>query len=332
MKNALITGITGQDGSYLAELLLKKGYKVFGLVRRQSSPNYWRISHILDKIQLIEGDLGDQQSLNSALRASEPTEIYNLAAQSFVKASFQEPLHTADVTALGALRLLEAIRYYSPDSRFYQASSSEMFGRVREVPQNELTPFHPRSPYGFSKVFAHFATINYREGYGLYSCSGICFNHESPRRGIEFVTRKISDGVAKIKAGTEKEIVLGNTDAARDWGFAGDFVEAMYLMLQQKEPQDFVIATGETHTVKEFLKEAFEVAGIANYEKHVKVDRKYLRPAEVDRLQGDNTKAAKVLGWKPKTSFKELVKLMVEADMGRIEDMGGHKGARQKGA
>ncbi|MFH1257800.1 MAG: GDP-mannose 4,6-dehydratase [Candidatus Micrarchaeota archaeon] len=317
MKKALITGITGQDGSYLAELLLKKGYEVHGLIRRQSSPNFWRLEGVLDKIDLIEADLGDQQSINSAIKDTQPDELYNLAAQSFVKTAFKEPLYTADVTALGALRVLEAIRYFSPHTKFYQASSSEMFGKVRETPQNERTPFYPRSPYGFAKVFAHYATINYRESYNLFACSGICFNHESPRRGEEFVTRKIAQGAAKIKQGKQKEIVLGNLDAKRDWGFAGDYVEAMWLMLQQKQPDDYVIATGETHTVKEFVAEAFTAAGLPDWQKYIKTDPKFLRPAEVEILQGDYSKAKKQLNWSPKTSFKKLVKMMVDADLER---------------
>ncbi len=318
MKRALITGITGQDGSYLAELLLKKNYEVFGIVRRQSSPNYWRIADILEKVSLIEGDLADQQSLNAAIKGLQPDEIYNFAAQSFVSTSFKEPIHTADATALGALRVLEGIRYYSPHSKFYQASSSEMFGRVVETPQTEKTPFYPRSPYGISKVFAHYATINYRESFGIFGCSGISFNHESPRRGIEFVTRKISDGVAKIHLKKASSIVLGNLDAVRDWGFAGDYVEAMWLMLQTKQPGDYVIATGESKSVKDFVAEAFNVAGIEKWEKYVKTDPKFMRPAEVDLLRGSPVKIKKDLGWVPKTPFKALVKMMVEADIERI--------------
>jgi GDPmannose 4,6-dehydratase len=315
MKKALITGVTGQDGSYLSELLLKKGYEVHGLVRRQSSPNFWRLEGILDKIHLVEGDLGDQQSINAAIKEIQPDEVFNLAAQSFVKTAFREPIYTADVTALGALRVLEAIRYFSPQAKFYQASSSEMFGKVKQTPQDENTPFHPRSPYGVAKAFAHFATINYRESYDIFACSGICFNHESPRRGEEFVTRKIAIGVAKIKAGLQKELVLGNLDAKRDWGFAGDYVEAMWLMLQQSKPDDYVIATGETHSIREFLNEAFDCAGIGNWEKYARTDPKFLRPAEVDLLLGDNTKAKTQLKWSPKTSFKSLVKIMVDAEI-----------------
>ncbi|MEK6954523.1 MAG: GDP-mannose 4,6-dehydratase [Candidatus Micrarchaeota archaeon] len=316
-KKALITGITGQDGSYLAELLLKKGYEVCGLVRRQSAPNYARLEHILDKITLMEGDLADQQSINRIVKEVSPDEIYNLAAQSFVSTSFKEPLHTSDITALGCLRMLEAVRYYSPHSKFYQASSSEMYGKALETPQTETTPFHPRSPYGFSKVFAHFATINYRESYNLFAGCGICFNHESPRRGIEFVTRKISDGVAKIKKGKAKKLMLGNLDASRDWGFAGDYVEAMWLMLQQKKADDFVIASGQTHTVRDFVELAFESAGIADYQKYIEINKEFLRPAEVDLLLGDAGKAKRELGWSPKTSFQSLVKMMVESDIAR---------------
>ncbi|HLC48508.1 MAG TPA: GDP-mannose 4,6-dehydratase [Candidatus Norongarragalinales archaeon] len=319
MKKAFITGITGQDGSYLAEMLLRKKYEVFGLVRRQSSPNYWRIEGIRDRISFVEGDLADQQSLNSAVKEIQPDEVYNFAAQSFVRTSFREPIHTADITALGALRMLEAIRYFSPHSRFYQASSSEMFGKVLETPQSEKTPFYPRSPYGVSKVFAHYATVNYRESYGLYACSGISFNHESPRRGIEFVTRKISDGVAKIHLKKSSLITLGNMEAMRDWGFAGDYVEAMWLMLQQKMPGDYVIASGESKSVRDFLVEAFKVVGIEKWEKHIGVDPKFLRPAEVDFLRGDHSRIKQELGWAPKTSFKELVRMMVEADIERIK-------------
>ena len=316
-KKALITGITGQDGSYLAELLLSKGYRVCGLVRRLSTPNYWRIEHILDRIEILDGDLGDQESLNLAVKETEPDEVYNLAAQSFVKSSFRQPVYTAETTGLGALKLLEAVRYLAPEAKFYQASSSEMFGKVRSTPQNENTAFHPRSPYGVSKLFAHWATINYREGYNLHASCGILFNHESPRRGIEFVTRKISDAVAKISLGKQKELVLGNIDAQRDWGFAGDYVEGMWKMLQQKTPDDYVIATGETHSIGDFVREAFAVVGVTNWEKLVKTDSKFMRPAEVDFLKGDASKAKEKLGWFPKTSFKELVKMMVEADLER---------------
>lgn len=314
-KRALITGVTGQDGSYLAEFLLSKGYKVFGLTRRTSTPNYERIKHIQDKIELIPGDLLDQQSLTSAVEYSDPDEIYNLAAQSFVATSWSQPVLTGEFTALGATRMLEAVRQVKPKTKFYQASSSEMFGQVVETPQTETTPFHPRSPYGVAKVYGHWITINYRESYDLFAVSGILFNHESPRRGLEFVTRKISNGVAKIKLGHSKHIVLGNLDAKRDWGFAGDYVQAMWLMLQQDKPDDYVIATGENHSVGEFTKVAFEAIGISDWKKYVKISKEFLRPAEVDFLIGDATKAKKVLGWEPTVSFKELVKMMVDADI-----------------
>lgn len=314
-KRVLITGITGQDGSYLAEFLLSKGYQVFGLTRRTSTPNYERIKHIQDKITLIPGDLLDQQSLTSAVAIAHPDEIYNLAAQSFVATSWSQPVLTGEFTALGVTRMLEAVRQVKPDAKFYQASSSEMFGKAGQSPQNEKTPFHPRSPYGVAKVYGHWITINYRESYGLFTVSGILFNHESPRRGLEFVTRKISHGVAKIYHGSGEKIELGNLDAKRDWGFAGDYVEAIWLMLQQKEPDDFVIATGENHSVREFCGEAFKVIGINNWTKYVKVFQKLFRPAEVDFLIGDAAKARKVLGWKPKVKFGELVKMMVEADI-----------------
>ncbi len=314
-KKALITGITGQDGSYLAEFLLAKNYKVFGLTRRTSTPNYERIKHMQDKIELIPGDLLDQQSLTSAVEYSNPDEIYNLAAQSFVATSWSQPVLTGEFTALGATRMLEAIRQVKPKTRFYQASSSEMFGQVAESPQTERTTFHPRSPYGVAKVYAHWITINYRESYNLFAVPGILFNHESPRRGLEFVTRKISHGVARIKLGLQEYLTLGNLDAKRDWGFAGDYVEAMWLMLQQEIADDYVIATGENHSVEEFIKVAFEVIGEKNWKKHVKISKEFMRPAEVDFLIGDASKAKKVLGWTPKVSFKELVKVMVEADV-----------------
>src|SRR3990167_4158636 len=314
-KRALITGITGQDGSYLAELLLKKGYKVFGLTRRTSTPNYERIKHIQDKIELIPGDLLDQQSLTSAISYSKPDEIYNLAAQSFVATSWSQPVLTGEFTALGTTRMFEATRQVGPQAKFYQASSSEMFGQVKETPQTETTPFHPRSPYGVAKVYGHWITINYRESYDLFTVSGILFNHESPRRGLEFVTRKISHGVAKIHLGQQENIILGNLDAKRDWGFSGDYVEAMWMMLQQKNPDDYVIATGENHSVQEFAKEAFKVIGISNWKKYVKTTSELYRPAEVDFLIGDASKARKALGWRPKVSFKELIKMMVEADI-----------------
>ncbi|MDP2632484.1 MAG: GDP-mannose 4,6-dehydratase [Candidatus Curtissbacteria bacterium] len=315
MKRALITGITGQDGSYLAEFLLSKNYKVFGLTRRTSTPNYERIKHIQDQIELIPGDLLDQQSLTSAISLSNPDEIYNLAAQSFVATSWSQPVLTGEFTALGTTRMLESMRQVKPDAKFYQASSSEMFGEVQETPQTEKTPFHPRSPYGVAKVYAHWITINYRESYDLFTVSGILFNHESPRRGLEFVTRKISHGVAKIHLGQQDSLILGNLDAKRDWGFSGDYVEAMWLMLQQSKPDDYVIATGENHSVQEFVEAAFKVVGITNWKKYVKTSKEFYRPAEVDFLIGDATKAKKALGWKPKVSFADLVKLMVEADI-----------------
>lgn len=314
MKKALITGITGQDGSYLAELLLEKGYEVHGVVRRLSSPNYSRIDHIMEKITLHDADLHDALSLVRAVEACGPDEIYNLAAQSFVATSWQQSILTGDFTALGVTRLLEAARTHNPDVRFYQASSSEMYGKVKEVPQTEDTPFYPRSPYGVAKVYGHHITVNFRESYDMYCVSGILFNHESPRRGIEFVTRKISDGVARIHAGLQEKLFLGNLDAKRDWGFARDYVEAMWLMLQQDHADDFVIATGETHSVREFCEIAFARADM-DYKKYVEVDERYYRPAEVDVLLGDATKAREILGWEPKTSFKDLVELMVDADM-----------------
>lgn len=319
MKKALITGITGQDGSYLAEFLLTKGYEVFGLVRRNSIGNFSRIAHIKDKIYLIDGDISDMPSLISAIKNSQPDEIYNLAAQSFVGTSFVEPILTSEVTGIGALNVYEAARIIKPDSKIYQASSSEMFGKVKEIPQSEETPFYPRSPYGVAKVFAHHAAVNYRESYGMFICSGILFNHESPRRGEEFVTRKISLGVAKIKQGSTDKIILGNLDAKRDWGFAGDYVEAMWLMLQQESAGDFVIGTGETHSVREFLDEAFKVVGISDWSNFVESDPKFLRPAEVDLLIANPKKAAEEMSWKPKTTFKDLVKLMVEADIQKLK-------------
>jgi len=318
MKKALITGITGQDGSYLAELLLSKGYEVYGLVRRSSLENYERIEHIREKIKFVSGDLNDQTSLDEAIRKIQPDEVYNLGAQSFVPASWEQPILTAEITGLGVLKLLEAIRKNKPDTKFYQASSSEMFGEVKEIPQKETTPFHPRSPYGVSKVFGHYITVNYRESYNIFACSGICFNHESPRRGLEFVTRKISDGVARIKLGLAKELRLGNLEAKRDWGFAGDYVQAMWLMLQQGEPDDYVIATGETHSVKEFVELAFSYVGL-DWKKYVISDKKYFRPAEVDLLIGDSTKARQKLGWKPKVNFKQLVEMMVQEDLKKLQ-------------
>src|SRR3989338_1075291 len=314
-KRALITGVTGQDGSYLAEFLLSKGYKVFGLTRRTSTPNYERIKHIEDKIELIPGDILDQQSLTSAVSLARPDEIYNLAAQSFVATSWSQPVLTGEFTALGVTRMLEAVRQVRPNAKFYQASSSEMFGMVRESPQNENTPFHPRSQYGVAKVYGHWITINYRESYGLFTVSGILMNHESPRRGLEFVTRKISHGVARIHLGQTNHIVLGNLETKRDWGFAGDYVQAMWMMLQQDKPDDYVIATGENHSVAQFCQEAFKVVGIDNWKKYVKTSKELLRPAEVDFLVGDSNKARRVLGWEPKANFTQLVKMMVEADI-----------------
>ena len=316
-RRALVTGVTGQDGSYLAELLLEKGYEVSGMTRRASTENLERISHLVDRIELIQGDLLDPPSLDAALRQAEPHEVYNLAAQSFVPTSWNQPVLTAEFTAVGVTRVLEAIRAVDPEIRFYQASSSEMFGKVREVPQNELTPFHPRSPYGVAKVYGHHITVNYRESYGLFAVSGILFNHESSRRGLEFVTRKISDGVARIKHGLTDELRLGNLDAKRDWGFAGDYVEAMWLMLQQDEPSDYVVATGEEHSVREFAELAFERAGL-DPEKHIVLDPKFLRPAEVDQLVGDASKARRELEWAPRTSFRELADLMIDADLERV--------------
>lgn len=317
MKKAFITGITGQDGSYLAELLLEKGYKVYGLTRRTSTQNFDRIKDIIHNpnLELISGDLIDQHSLTFALQDIQPDEIYNLAAQSFVKASWEQPVLTGEFTAMGVTRVLEAMRLASPKAKFYQASSSEMFGKVREVPQNENTPFYPRSPYGVAKVYGHWITVNYRESYDMFAVSGILFNHESPRRGLEFVTRKISNAVARIKLGKQEHIELGNLDAKRDWGYAKDYVEAMWLMLQQEQADDFVVATGETHSVREFLEIACKSAGLGNYENYYKHNKKFDRPAEVDLLIGNPEKAKKSLGWQPSVSFEELVKLMVEKDI-----------------
>jgi GDPmannose 4,6-dehydratase len=316
-RRALITGVTGQDGSYLAELLLDKGYEVFGMTRRASTENVERIGHLLDRITLIQGDLLDPHSLASALRESEPQEVYNLGAQSFVPTSWNQPVLTAEFTGVGVTRLLEAVRAVDPDIRFYQASSSEMFGKVREVPQTELTPFHPRSPYGVAKVYGHHITVNYRESFGLYAVSGILFNHESPRRGLEFVTRKVTDGVARIKLGIAEELRLGNRDARRDWGFAGDYVEAMWLMLQQDEPDDYVVAMGEEHSVQELVELAFGHTGL-DWERHVVEDPRFMRPAEVDHLVGDASKARDVLGWESRHSFRQLVEMMVDADLERL--------------
>ena len=318
MPKALITGITGQDGSYLAEELLQKGYDVVGMVRRSSTVNYERIAHIQGSIEFVNGDLLDQVSLIDAIKIHEPDEIYNLAAQSFVQTSFGQPVLTGETTALSVTRMLDAIRIVDPKIRFYQASSSEMFGKVAEVPQTESTPFYPRSPYGVAKVYGHWITVNYRESYNLHASSGILFNHESPRRGLEFVTRKISYGAASIKLGLEEKLSLGNLDAKRDWGFAGDYVEAMWMMLQQEEPDDYVICSGMTHSVREFCDLAFNHLGL-NYQDHVVVDEQFFRPAEVDLLVGDYSKAKKVLAWEPSTSFKDLVTMMVEADLALLE-------------
>ena len=315
MPKALITGITGQDGSYLAEFLLSKGYEVFGLVRRSSTLSNERIKHIEHRIELIEGDLLDTTSLIRVLQKVQPDEVYNLAAMSFVKASWDEPVATGNITGLGVARLLEAIRLVNSKVKFYQASSSEMFGKAKIVPQNEHTPFHPRSPYAIAKTYGHYSTQNHRESYGLFACSGILFNHESPRRGFEFVTRKITHGVSRIKLGLTDHITLGNLDAKRDWGFAGDYIKAMWLMLQQESPDDFVIGTGETHSVKEFLETAFLAAGISDWQSCIKQDPRFMRPAEVDILLADSSKAHEALGWKPEVSFKELVEMMVKADI-----------------
>ena len=316
MKRALITGITGQDGSYLAELLLEKGYEVHAIVRRASTTNYWRIEHLLDRIVLHPGDLLDQLSLIKVIDEVRPAELYNLAAMSFVPASWDQPMLTGEFNAQGVTRVLEAVRQVDTSIRIYQASSSEMFGKVREVPQSELTPFYPRSPYGVSKVYGHYITVNYRESYDLFAVSGILFNHESPRRGLEFVTRKVTDGVARIKAGLSDSLSLGNLDAHRDWGFAGDYVRAMWLMLQQERADDYVIATGKSHSVRELVEVAFSHAGL-DWQKHVKTDPKFLRPAEVDLLIGDPAKARSVLGWTPDVDFSALVKMMVDADIER---------------
>lgn len=316
-KRAFITGVTGQDGSYLAELLLEKGYKVYALRRRTSVPILDNIKHIQNEIEFIDGDLLDLGSLIRAIRISRPDEVYNLAAQSFVGSSWDQPVLTGQVTAIGVTNMLEAVRIAKPDARFYQASSSEMFGKVKEVPQKETTPFHPRSPYGVAKVYGHWITVNYRESFGMFACSGILFNHESPRRGIEFVTRKVTDGVARIKLGLQKELRLGNLDARRDWGFAGDYVKAMWLMLQQDEPDDYVIATGETHSVQELVEIAFRHVGL-DWRDYVVVDEKYVRPAEVDLLIGDASKAREKLGWRQEVSFEELVRMMVDSDLERV--------------
>ncbi len=319
MKRALITGITGQDGSYLAELLLEKGYEVHGIVRRASTENFERIEHLSDRIHLHQADLLDQLSIIDALKASDPSEVYNLAAQSFVPTSWKQPVLTGEFTAIGVTRVLEAIKLLGKDKiRFYQASSSEMYGKVQAVPQTEDTPFYPRSPYGVAKLYGHWITINYRESFGMYAVSGILFNHESPRRGREFVTRKVTDGVARIKLGLAKEIRLGNLDSKRDWGFAGDYVRAMWLMLQQDKPDDYVIATGETHTVQRLVELAFGAVGL-DWQKHVKIDQSLVRPAEVDLLIGSPAKATKHLGWKPEMSFEKLVEMMVQSDLARLK-------------
>jgi GDPmannose 4,6-dehydratase len=317
-KRALITGVTGQDGSYLAELLLDKGYEVYGLIRRSSSANFDRIGHIQERLHLVSGDLMDEISLFSVLREVQPDEVYNLAAQSFVQTSWSQPVLTSETTALGVTRLLDAIRMVNPEIRFYQASSSEMFGKVQSVPQNEQTDFYPRSPYGVAKVYGHWITVNYRESYGLHASSGILFNHESPRRGLEFVTRKVTHGVARIKTGRDHELRLGNLDAQRDWGFAGDYVRAMWAMLQQDAPDDFVVATGETHSVRELCDVAFAAAGL-RWEDHVVLDEKFLRPAEVDSLVGDASKARQLLDWKCEVDFFQLVEMMVAADLALLQ-------------
>ena len=317
MPRALITGITGQDGSYLAELLLDKGYEVWGMVRRASTESYERIEHIRDRLNFVQGDLLDQPSLTEALVQSEPEEVYNLAAQSFVPTSWSQPVLTAEFTAVGVTRLLEAIRQVNPKLRFYQASSSEMFGQVRETPQTELTPLYPRSPYGVAKCYGHYITVNYRESYDMFCCSGILFNHESPRRGLEFVTRKVTDGVARIKLGLTDHLSLGNLDAKRDWGFAGDYVDAMWRMLQQDEPDDYVVATGETHTVERLVEVAFGHVGL-DWRDYVRTDPAFIRPAEVDLLVGDPAKAKARLGWEPSVDFEGLVRMMVDADLERL--------------
>jgi GDPmannose 4,6-dehydratase len=320
-KRALITGITGQDGSYLAEFLLEQGYEVFGLVRRTSTLNYARIKHIQDRLTLIPGDMLDQTSLQEALKEASPDEVYNLAAQSFVQTSWRQPVFTGDVTALGVTRLLDAIRHVNRNIRFYQASSSEVFGKVQEVPQRETTPFYPRSPYGVAKVYGHWITVNYRESYGLHASSGILFNHESPRRGLEFVTRKVTYGVARIKLGLASELRLGNLDSQRDWGFAGDYVQAMWKMLQQDKPGDYVVATGETHTVQKLVETAFGCVDL-DWKQHVVQDAAFMRPAEVDMLVGDATKAGRVLGWEPRVDFTHLIQMMVDADLKMLRDGG----------
>jgi GDPmannose 4,6-dehydratase len=327
-KRAIITGITGQDGSYLAELLLKEGYEVTGVVRRSSAPNFWRLEHILDKVKLRPADLLDQLSLIRIIQDVRPQEFYNLAAMSFVPASWDQPLLTGEYNSMGVTRLLEAVRQVDPGIRLYQASSSEMYGRVREVPQTELTPFYPRSPYGVSKVFGHYITVNYRESYNIFAVSGILFNHESPRRGLEFVTRKVTEGVARIKLGLADSLSLGNLDAQRDWGFAGDYVRAMWLMLQQETADDYVIATGVSHSVKQLVEVAFGHAGL-DWQKHVRTDPSLLRPAEVDHLIGDASKAKTKLGWEPTVSFDRLIGMMVDADLARLQEPGAAAASRR---
>jgi GDPmannose 4,6-dehydratase len=316
-KSALITGVTGQDGSYLAELLVEKGYKVTGIVRRLSTPNLSYLTGVLDRITLVDGDLTDQSSINQAIKASAPDEVYNLAAQSFVGTSFSQPALTGEVTGLGALRVLEGVRAHAPHAKVYQASSSEMFGHVETEPQDERTPFHPRSPYGVAKAYAYWACINYREAYSMFISNGILFNHESPRRGLEFVTRKITDGVARIAAGKSKTLTLGNLDARRDWGYAPDYVDLMWRTLQAKEPADFVGATGESHTVREFAQAAFDAAGIDHWEEHLRTDARFNRPSEVFNLRGNPAKAKRELGWEPRTRFQDLVRIMIAADLAR---------------
>lgn len=318
MKKAFITGTTGQDGSYLAEFLLSRGYKVYGMRRRTSTPNFDNVQDIKGDIEWLSGDLTDLSSLITALQHAQPDEVYNLGAQSFVETSWPQPLLTGQITAIGVTNMLEAVRIVCPQARFYQASSSEMFGKALETPQRESTPFYPRSPYGAAKVFGHWITVNYRESFGMYACSGILFNHESPRRGIEFVTRKVSDGVARIKLGLQRHLRMGNLEAQRDWGYAGDYVKAMWLMLQQDAPDDFVIATGKTRTVRELLRVAFGHVGL-DYEDHVVIDPKFFRPAEVDLLLGDSSKAKTKLGWEPEVSFEEMIGLMVDSDIRRVE-------------
>lgn len=317
-KRALITGVTGQDGSYLSEFLLEQGYEVYGVVRRSSTVNLERIQHLQDRVELLHADLLDQNSLLNAVRDADPQEVYNLAAQSFVPTSWSQPVLTGEFTALGVTRILEAIRVHNPEIRFYQASTSEMFGKAEEVPQNERTPFHPRSPYGVAKVYGHWITVNYRESYGMYTCSGILFNHESPRRGMEFVTRKVTQGVARIKLGLQEELHLGNLDAKRDWGYTGDYVQAMWMMLQRGEPDDYVIATGTLHSVRDLVETAFSYAGL-DWNEYVVVDPKFIRPADVDILLGDASKAREEIGWEPQVGFEEMIRMMVDQDLAQVE-------------